>query len=193
MLYRVFPHVAGTEPRPLAVPRAAQGAGRHDNPDHYLALYLARDPVAAVAERIQAFRGQELADGDLRRAGGGVLTLATIDDGGIDPGALVDLDDPATLVRDRLRPSHVASLDRARTQRMALGYFERDAVGLSWWSTLRADWTNVTLFDVRVAPGALTVEALVPLTVVEPIVVEAAARIGVNLPRARTRTVPLRH
>ena len=192
MLYRVFPHVAGTEPRPLAVPRAAQGAGRHDNPDHYLALYLARDPVAAVAERIQAFRGQELADGDLRRAGGAVLTLAAIDDSGLTP-ALVDLDDPAILVRDRLRPSLVASLDRARTQRMALGYFERDAVGLSWWSTLRADWTNVTLFDVRVGPGALTVGALVTLTVVEPVVVEAAARIGVNLPRARTRAVPLRH
>jgi len=192
VLYRVFPHVAGTEPRPLAVPRAAQGAGRHDNPDHYLALYLARDPVAAVAERIQAFRGQELADGDLRRAGGAVLTLAAIDDSGLTP-ALVDLDDPAILVRDRLRPSLVASLDRARTQRMALGYFERDAVGLSWWSTLRADWTNVTLFDVRVGPGALTVGALVTLTVVEPVVVEAAARIGVNLPRARTRAVPLRH
>ncbi len=193
MLYRVFPHVAGTEPRPLAVPRAAQGAGRHDNPDHYLALYLARDPVAAVAERIQAFRGQELADGDLRRVDGAVLTLAAIDDSRLGPDSLVDLDDPATLVRDGLRPSHVASLDRTRTQRMALGYFERDAGGLSWWSTLRADWTNVTLFDVRVAPGSLTVGALVPLTIAEPVVVEAAARIGVNLPRGRTRAAALRH
>jgi hypothetical protein len=41
--------------------------------------------------------------------------------------------------------------------------------------------------------GALIVGALVPLTITEPVVVEAAARIGVNLPRASTRTTALRH
>lgn len=96
MLYRVFPssRVSPLEPGgALFVPRGWQDGGRHDNPDHYGALYLATTPVAAVAERLQALRGQTLGAQDLRRAGGRALTLAQIDD--TELGDLVDLDEPA--------------------------------------------------------------------------------------------------
>jgi hypothetical protein len=72
----------------------------------------------------------------------------------LDDGApLVDLDDPAVLLREGLRPSHVATTDRARTRADAARLFDAnpEAAGLRWWSTLEASWLNVTLFD-RAAP-----------------------------------------
>jgi hypothetical protein len=53
---------------------------------------------------------------------------------------LIDLDAPAVLVRESLRPSVVATGQRSVTQAYAVGQFERhsDAVGLWWWSTLEA-------------------------------------------------------
>ena len=67
-LYRVFPWAPRRLVRPLDVPRERQGANRHDNPDRYTALYLAREAESAVAEAIQAFRGRTLADADLERS-----------------------------------------------------------------------------------------------------------------------------
>ena len=59
-LYRVFPWARRRFVRPLDVPRSRQGANRHDNPDLYTALYLAREPDGAIAEAIQGFRGRTL-------------------------------------------------------------------------------------------------------------------------------------
>ena len=74
MLYRVFPWapeaVATAEGGSLFVPRRLQGAGRHDNPDLYGALYFATSAESAIAERLQPFRGQELGGSNLRRADG---------------------------------------------------------------------------------------------------------------------------
>jgi hypothetical protein len=71
-----------------------------------------------------------------------------------DGAELVDLDEPAVLRRERLRPSRVATRERDVTQTQALGLHERhpDAVGLRWWSTFESLWANVTLFD-RAASG----------------------------------------
>src|SRR5262245_10526952 len=111
MLFRVFPMLSGAatlEPGgPLFVPRERQGAGRHDHPDAYGALYVSRLALSAVAERIQAFRGQALADADLRLVDGSRYALATFDEDGLD--GLVDLDDPPELSRRTLRPSMVAT------------------------------------------------------------------------------------
>ena len=85
----------------------ARAAVAHDDPDRYTALYLAREPVGAVAEAIQAFRGQELTAEALVRPDGARRSLATIDDTAIP--ALLDLDDPRVLVARRLRPSAVAT------------------------------------------------------------------------------------
>lgn len=175
MLYRVFPFTPGTDPDPLSVPRHLQGSGRHDNPEHYTAWYLAREPIAAVAERIQGFRGTVLDDGAFIRRDGARLALATIDDGAWP--SLIDLDDPARLVAHRLRPSRVATGDRSVTQRIALDFFEAGETGMSWWSTLEAGWTNVTVFAERIAEWVA--ERILPISI-EPLaighpVVRAAA------------------
>lgn len=132
---------------PLWVPRAWQGTGRHDAPEHYGCLYLAEEPQAAVAETLAPFRGS----GDLRPEllvrSGRQLALAELE---LDGSArLVDLDDPTVLAAEGLRPSVVATRHRPVTQAYALDQFERhpEAAGLRWWSVLEAAWLQVTLFD----------------------------------------------
>lgn len=179
MLFRVFGWLPDAPPEPLRVPRDRQGGGRHDDPDRYTALYLAREAVGAVAEAIQAFRGQELTAGALVRPDGARRSLAAIDDAGLPP--LLDLDDPSVLVARGLRPSGVATGVRRVTQRIAGDAFQAGAVGLSWWSTLEASWTNVTLFAERL-DGLPPVLDAAPLTLDHPALVEAAERLGVRLP-----------
>lgn len=178
MLFRVFGWAPDTTPEPLRVPRARQGGGRHDDPDRYTALYLAREAVGALAEAIQAFRGHELTLAALVRPDGARRTLAAIDDEDLPP--LVDLDDPAVLVARDLRPSVIATGTRRITQGVARRAFDDGAVGLSWWSTLEAAWTNVTLFDVRL-PSLPPVVEVTPLSLDHPALIEAAERLGVRL------------
>lgn len=183
MLYRVFPLIHGArlteEGGALYVARDSQGSGRHDNPGRYGALYVSRAPESAVAERIQGFRGQELRNSDLRRQDGSGYALAEIDDASLGP--LVDLDDPSHLTRRRLRPSIVATRDRAVTRPTALAIFAEGAPGFEWWSTLESRWINVTLFAGRaVAHLALATEPA-KLTVRHPVLRSAAELIGVRL------------
>lgn len=169
------------------MPRERQGAGRHDSPGHYGAFYAALSAEAAVAEAIQAFRGRDLSDEDLELADGSVLALATLDAEALGP--LPDLDDPAVLLDQGWRPSGVASRDRAITQAMAVRLFEDGARGLSWWSTLDAAWTNVTLFAERtIELGALLVRGdRVPLSVRHPALVAAADHLAIPLARRNRR------
>ena len=191
MLYRVFRALDGVPADarggPLYVPRERQGAGRHDGPARFGAFYAARTPEAAVAESIQVFRGRDLTDEDLEYADGSRLTLATLHDGEL--GELLDLDDPAVLVREKWRPSAVASRDRTLTQGMAARAFEAGARGLSWWSTLDAAWTNVTLFAERsLVTGTVTVDGPPDkLTIKHPAVVAAAAHLVIPLATRRPR------
>ncbi len=178
MLFRVFGWPPGSDPEPLRVPRDRQGGGRHDDPDRYTAWYLAGEPVSAIAEVIQVFRGQELTAGALIRPDGTRRALATLDDGDVPP--LVDLDDPAVLLERHLRPSTVATGVRRTTQRLAAAAFDDGAVGLSWWSALEASWTNMTLFAERLE-GPLPVLDAVPLALDQPALIEAAERLGVRL------------
>ena len=164
---------------PLAFPRAYQGEGRHDNPDVYGCLYLSDRPVSCVVEQLAAFRGQRLLPSLLRRRG---LPLALarleLDDA---RAALVDLDDPAVLKRERLRPSSVATRTRAVTQPQALALFRGhpDIAGIRWWSTWESLWTNVTLFDR--AARALRVGHVEALTVEHAAVTEAAEYFGLRV------------
>ncbi len=185
MLYRVFRAVDGADVSArggaLYVPRDRQGAGRHDSPGRYGAFYAARSAVAAVAETIQAFRGRDLSAEDLELADGSRLALATLDDSALE--SVVDLDDPAVLVEEGYRPSGVAGRDRMVTQSMAVRAFDDGALGLSWWSTLDAVWTNVTLFAERtVDVGAVVVDDHTePLTLKHPAVVAAADHLAIPL------------
>ena len=89
---------------------------------------------------------------------------------------------------ERWRPSGVASRDRAITQSMAERAFEAGAMGLSWWSTLDAAWTNVTLFAERAfETGVITFDdSPEPLTRSTPTSIAAADHLAIPL-QARPR------
>jgi RES domain len=181
-LYRCFPwdaRAGATSPGgALWFPRALQGDGRHDAPERYGCLYASEDAVSAVVEEIGCFVGTELAAADLCR-GGLPLALATLVLP--DSAALVDLDEPLVLAAARLRPSLVATDERARTQEAAAALHERyeRAVGLRWWSAFHSRWPNVTLFDR--AQEALSVEEVRPLRLEDEIVGEAASVLGLRV------------
>lgn len=183
MLYRAFPWLPAAAPSDpggaLHVPRERQGVGRHDSPDRYGALYVSRSAVSAVAERIQAFRGQTVGDPDLGTRDGAILALAAFDDDAL--GALVDLDDPVELVARGLRPSRVATRDREATRTIARSLFDEGHAGFAWWSTLEASWSNVTLFAER-AHGLVTLAGEPEmLSVRHPVLRSAAETTGVRL------------
>ena len=176
ILWRVLAADPGAAPRepggPLFFPRPFQGRGRHDNPARYGCLYLTSDPTSAVVEAIARFRGS----GDLREEmlarEGRPLAMARLELP--DEAELIDLDEPRVLARERMRPSRVATHDRAVTQAYAERLFDKhpDAAGIRWWSTFESSWMNVTLFDrvwrrLRSRPPE-------PLTLDHPTVVEAA-------------------
>jgi hypothetical protein len=160
----------------LWFPREFQGEGRHDNPDLFGCLYLADRELSCVVEQLARFRGQRLSAALLTRRGL-PLALATLELE--DDATLVDLDDPRTLTRNKLRPSLVATRERAITQPQARALHEHGADGLRWWSTYEAQWENVTLFD-RVAPR-LHLEAVRALALDDPAVVEAADYFGLRV------------
>jgi hypothetical protein len=163
---------------PLWFPRVFQGEGRHDNPDLFGCLYLAGRPISCVVEQLARFRGQRLTISLLRRRGL-PLALAALE---LDDDAeLVDLDDPAVLRRERLRPSRVATRERDVTQPQARALHDRHpaAAGLRWWSTYEALWMNVTLFD-RAAPR-LRLQDVRTLTLDDPAIAEAASRFALQV------------
>lgn len=164
---------------PLFVPRQHQGAGRHDAPDLYGAWYFATDPVAAIAERIQPFRGQSVSDRDFSRMGHLTLALVTLQLAA--SARLVDLDDPTVLAARRLRPSLVATRRRTTTQQIARDIFAGGADGFSWWSTLAAEWTNVTLFHERAVRRVTVVHPPRPLSTEMSELRQAADDLGVRI------------
>lgn len=160
----------------LWFPRRLQGDGRHDNPELYGCLYVALQPVGAIAETLAPFRGSGgLLPGMLTRAGRplvlGKLVLA-------DGAGVVDLDDPEVLAREDLRPSQVATRLRSTTQRQAAGLYRShpDVVALRWWSTIESTLLNLTIFD-RGAP-MLELEDGWPLSLADEEVVAAAELLG---------------
>jgi RES domain len=163
---------------PLWCPREFQGEGRHDNPDAYGCLYLADRAVSSVVEQLARFRGQRLTGSLLRRRN---LPLALAELELPDTTELIDLDSPAILRRERLRPSLVATRERAVTQSQARSLHERHprAAGLRWWSTYEAQWIHVTLFDRAIRQ--LRLNAVRSLTVEDPAVAEAAQRFGMQV------------
>lgn len=181
-LYRCFAwnQAAGDgEPdSPRWVPRPFQGDGRHDNPDVYGCLYLSDRALSCVAEQFAAFRGQRLIPSMLVRRG---LPLALARFELPEQTRLLDLDDPSVLTGLDLRPSRVATRDRAVTQPQALAAYRRRPTvsGIAWWSTWEAQWRNVTLFDRAVRH--LRVGQVEVLTPTHPAVQDAADWFGLRL------------
>lgn len=162
----------------LWFPRSRQGYGRHDNPDLYGCLYVAEDPVSAVAEALASFRGTGRLTASMLEYLGRPLALAEL--ALPDEATVVDLDDPEVLAAEDLRPSRVATRARGITQRLAadLHRAHPEALALRWWSTLEASWINLTLFD-RAAP-ALTVTEVAELRIDDAVVRDAAALLGLG-------------
>jgi hypothetical protein len=104
----------------LWFPRPYQGEGRHDNPAVYGCLYLSEQPLSCVVEQLARFRGQRLTPALLRRRG---LPLGLAELELPDDAQLVDLDEPAVLRRERLRPSRVATRERAITQPQSWSWY----------------------------------------------------------------------
>lgn len=163
---------------PLWFPRVFQGDGRHDNPDLYGCLYLSTAALSTVVEQLARFRGQRLSPPLLRRRR---LPLALAELELPDGSDLIDLDEPRILRGEQLRPSLVATRRREVTQPQARMLFERHprALGLRWWSTYEALWSNVTLFDRGAA--LLRVRSVRALTIEDPAVIEAAAFFGLRV------------
>ena len=162
----------------LWFPRPYQGEGRHDNPTAYGCLYLSEQPLSCVVEQLARFRGQRLTPALLVRRG---LPLALAELELPDGAELVDLDEPAVLRRERLRPYGVATRERTITQPQALALHEkhREAAGLRWWSTFEAQWLNVTLFDR--AASALRLVSVKALDVEGDETAAAAGFLGLRL------------
>lgn len=156
---------------PLWFPKIFQGEGRHDNPDLFGCMYLADRSVSSVAEQLARFRGQRLTPSLLRRRG---LPLALAEIELAKEAKLIDLDDPATLLREALRPSVVATRQRDVTQAQARKLHKRHsrAAGIAWWSAYESAWMNVTIFDRSAA--MLSVRSVRTLHVQDAAVLEAA-------------------
>lgn len=182
ILFRCFAWDAGAKPDqrdgPLWYPREFQGEGRHDNPSLYGCLYLADRAVSCIVEQLARFRGQRLSAHLLRRRG---LPLALAELELTGDAALVDLDNPAVLRREKLRPSVVATRHRDITQPQARALHARHpgAAGLRWWSTYEALWMHVTVFDR--AAGQLRLKQVRALTIDDPTVVEAAGHFSMHV------------
>ena len=181
ILYRCFAwndRARQAEPDgPLWYPRVFQGEGRHDNPDVYGCLYLADRAVSCVVEQLARFRTQRLTPALLRRRG---LPLAIVELELAERAELLDLDDPTVLRRERLRPSLVATRERAVTQPQVRRLYETHAklAGVRWWSTYEAQWANVTVFER--AARMLRAGPIRALTVEDPVMVEAADFFGMR-------------
>ena len=172
-LWRVLPHLPTARPgapgHPLYVP-PRQGAGRLDNPEHYLVLYLADHPAGAVAEafgdlafwRASMLRGSPSLPGSVR-------ALAQYE---LDDATLCDLDDPTELVARAIRPSQVVSHDRMRTQAWALRLWqERRYDGVRWWSYRDPRWGSLGIWSTE----HLRVVDVHPLAIDDDAVTAAAA------------------
>jgi hypothetical protein len=155
-----------------------QGNGRHDNPTLYGCLYLSVEPISAVAEQLERLVGTSLEPVDLVRRG---LPLALAAITLEDDVSLLDLDDPAVLVGEGMRPSKVATNDRSVTQAGAAEIFavHPKVAGIRWWSTIEALWPNLTLFDR--AEELLAVEDVQPLELGDEVVIEAADYLGLPI------------
>jgi hypothetical protein len=181
-VWRVFPWdpnaPAGARFSPGFVP-ATQGQGRFDLPGRPGGvLYAAETAEHAVAEMIQHFRGQRLAPADLR-VGGHRLALVDLALPGPVRERIVDLCDPAVLVRLGLHPDATASHDRRITQPIAAAIHAARPPGLRWWSAFTGDWHMVVLFRDRLEP-ALEQGRPQGLAIHHPAVSGAARALGIR-------------
>jgi hypothetical protein len=161
---------------------SGQGSGRFDLAGRAAGvLYLAETPDHAIAEVLQGIRGQSADVADLLRWGRRIA-LSRIELAGEASAGIADLCDPEVLVRYRIAPDRIASLDRGKTQRIALDLLERGHAGLRWWSAFGGDWHGVVLFREALTARAVRFGEPQYLTFDHPALREAAVTLDVRLP-----------
>ncbi len=175
LLYRVFPYApaaAATAPGG-ALYRPPQGGGRLDNPDLYSVLYLGDSAAGAIAEAFGRFslwspamlEGSPSLPGSVRALARYRLSAAA---------RVCDLDDPAQLVKLRLKPSEVVSRDYARTRAWARRLYQRGGwAGIRWWSYYDSGWASCGLWDIE----KLALEEVRPLSLDDAALRDAARTI----------------
>ncbi len=131
--------------------------------------------MSAVVEQLARFRGTVWIPELLLRRG---LPLALASLQLDERGAIVDLDSPPVLTAQGLRPSRVATRQRAITQPQALAIYRAGAAAIRWWSTFESLWTNVTVFDR--ASRHLRIEEVRPLGPRDEVVLEAGDFLGMT-------------
>lgn len=188
--WRVFPWdpdaAAGERFSPGYVP-PGQGKGRFDLPGvPGGVLYLAETPEHAAAELVQQYRGQSLDDADLVVAGRRLALVAVALPDPLREDVL-DLCDPAALLRLGVRPDETASRDRGATQRISAAVHAAGHAGLRWWSAFSGDWHTLLLFRDRIRTP-LGFDTPEPLALDHPALREAARALGIVVERPARRS-----
>jgi hypothetical protein len=154
-VYRVFPYLptAADDDPGGAVFRPAGGKNRADSPSPgaYRCLYVGDTIEGSIAEVFGRF---DTWDSDVIEADpatpfvpGSRFALTTYDLA--DTADVCVLDDAATLLRERLRPSHVVTRERSITQAWASRIQTAGMYcGVSWWSFYDPLWQSIALWDI---------------------------------------------
>jgi hypothetical protein len=133
-----------------------------------------------VSELLQPFRSRPFLPGMLRRFEH-PLALVEVTLPEETAARLINLDDPAELVRLGLTPGTLASDDRTRTQAASARVYASGASGLRWWSKLNGDWHAVVLFLDRAPIGSLEIGTPEMLTPESPVVASACRFLAIDL------------
>lgn len=145
-------------------------------------LYFAESPDHAVGEKIQRFRGHDLEPWDLTEFG---RTLALVQVEAPTGVHMMDLCDPAVLLRQGLRPDHVAARSPETTRSVALTVHRAGPDGLRWWSPMWEECHCAMLFLDRVDPAALAFGHPEILDLDHRAVREAAEALAIRIARGR--------
>jgi hypothetical protein len=177
LVYRVFPHLPSAKPgqpgHPLYEHRPQRG-GRIDHPDYYI-WYVSRLAEAACGETFGNLADWEPSMFEFPQLPGSRRALGTFrlpDD-----LRILDLDDPAQLVRLSLRPTQIVIRNLAVTQGWGHRIWSetdphtgaRAWQAVQWWSYHRPTWTVLASWH------RLEVVNIEPLDLEHPVIVDAAA------------------
>ncbi|QIK62069.1 RES domain-containing protein [Leucobacter viscericola] len=178
-LFRCYPRVSGArkgKPGHWSFVPPHQVHGRWDNSDLYDSWYFSRTQVGAIAESF--YNKQRWIPEVFLTPTGSPRAIAEFSYQGAMP---LNLDDAATLLELRVRPSEVVIRNLNRTQALARSVYQGgDEVGggLSWWSSQVPSETSVVLWGAEGAPPpGLKLVGIQALSTEHPAVIEAAAQL----------------
>ncbi len=133
-----------------------------------------------MAEKIQRYRGRSIGAHHLTEFGH-PLALVEVSLAPRVRARIADLCDPAVLQQHGIRPDRTAARDIRTTQAIARSLHEAGASGLRWWSAFFGEWHMLVLFADRLSTSDLALGQPTALDLRSPVLVQAAAAIGVRI------------